>query len=191
MQQPGHGLDAHETRTAAHKLFFALWPGEAVRVQIEERAKTLDGEHHPRGRLLKPARYHLTLHFLGEHADMSPRLIADVVSAAGRVQAPAFDLSLDQAGSFQNVWWLGSARPPEGLKVLWQTLGAELTHARVTMAPSDTFTPHVTVVRDATARLSSTPIAPIQWRMREFVLIGSQPPRPYTILHRWSLRGTE
>ena len=113
-------------RTAAHNLFFALWPDEAVRMQIEERAKALDGEHHPRGRLLKPARYHLTLHFLGEHADMSPQLIEDVANAAGRVQAPAFDLSLDQAGSFHNVWWLGCAQPPEGLQVLWHALGTEL-----------------------------------------------------------------
>ena len=187
MQQPGPGFDA-TARAAAQKLFFALWPGEAVRVQLAQRAKVLDGEHHPRGRLLKPARYHLTLHFLGEHADMSPRLIEDVVNAAGRVQAPAFDLSLDQAGSFHNVWWLGSAQPPEGLQVLWRALGNALTLARVEVASSDTFTPHVTVVRDAAARLSSTPIAPIHWRVREFVLIGSQPPHPYTILHRWPLQ---
>ena len=187
MQQPGPGLDAHAC-TPAHKLFFALWPGEAVRVQIEERAKALDGEHHPRGRLLKPARYHLTLHFLGQQAEGQASLIKDVVNAAGRVQAPAFDLSLDQAGSFHNVWWLGSAQPPEGLQVLWRALGNALTHAREEVASSDTFTPHVTVVRDVAARLSSTPIAPIHWRVREFVLIGSQPPHPYTILHRWPLQ---
>ena len=173
-------------RTAAHKLFFALWPGADVRVQIEQRAKAINGEH-PRGRLLEPARYHLTLHFLGEDVDMSPQLIKDTVNAAGRVQAPAFDLSLDQAGSFHNVWWLGSAHPPVGLQVLWQLLGTELAHAQVNVASSDTFTPHVTVVRDAPARLSPTPIAPIHWRVRDFVLIGSQPPHPYTILHRWPL----
>ena len=189
MQQPGSGFDA-TARAAAQKLFFALWPGEALRVQLAQRAKVLDGEHHPRGRLLKPARYHLTLHFLGEHADMSPRLIEDVVNAAGRVQAPAFDLSLDQAGSFHNVWWLG-AQPPKGLQVLWQALGTELANARVDVAATDSFTPHVTVVRDAAARLSPTPIAPIHWRPREFVLIGSQPPHPYTILHRWPLQDAE
>src|SRR5688572_33250846 len=184
MQQSGLGFDA-PARTAAHNLFFALWPDEAVRMQVEERAKALDGHHHPRGRLLTPARYHLTLQFLGEHADVPSQLIEEAVNAAGRVSAPAFDLSLDQAGSFHNVWWLGSVQPPPGLQALWQALGNELMHARVKVASLGKFTPHVTVVRDAVARLPPTTIPPIRWRVREFVLIDSQPPRPYTILQRW------
>jgi RNA 2',3'-cyclic 3'-phosphodiesterase len=187
MQQPGLGFD-EPARTAAHNLFFALWPDEAVRVQMEALATALDCDHHPRGRLLKPARYHLTLQFLGEHAEVTPQLVEDAMKAAGRVQAPAFDLSLDRAGSFHNVWWLGSAQPPQGLQALWQALSIELMHARVKVVSPGRFTPHVTVVRDAAARLPPTPVAPIEWRVREFVLIDSQPPRPYTILHRWPLQ---
>jgi len=47
------------------------------------------------------------------------------------------------------------------------------------------------VVRDAVVHLTPKPIAPIQWRVREFVLIHSQPPHPYTILHRWPLQDAE
>lgn len=190
MQQPGLGFDA-PARTAAHNLFFALWPDEAVRAQMEERARALDRDHHPRGRLLRPARYHLTLQFLGEHAEVPAQLVEDVMSAAGQVQVSAFDLSLDRAGSFHNVWWLGSAHPPEGLQALWQALGTGLMRARVKVASSGKLTPHVTVVRDAVARLPPTPIQSILWRVREFVLIDSQPPRPYTILHRWPLPDAE
>src|SRR5688500_11567373 len=163
-QQPGLGFDA-PARAAVHNLFFALWPDEAVRVQMGERARALDGQH-PRGRLLKPARYHLTLQFLGEHADIPPHLIEDVVKAAGRVEASAFDLLLDHAGSFHSVWWLGSAQSPDGLQALWQSLGTELMRARVKVLSPGRFTPHVTVVRDAAARLPSTPMPPIYWRVR-------------------------
>jgi len=186
MQHPALGSDAL-ARRARHNLFFALWPDEAVRMQVEERAKSLYDHDPPRGRLLNPARYHLTLQFLGEHAGVSSQLIEDVVNAAGRVSASAFDLSLDRVGSFHNVWWLGSAELPQGLQALWQALGTELGSGPSDVALSDKLTPHVTVVRGAGARLPPSQIAPIHWRVREFVLIDSQPPRPYTILHRWPL----
>lgn len=190
MQQPGLGFDP-PARTAVRNLFFALWPDEAVRVQVEERVKTLAGRQQPHGRLLKPARYHLTLQFLGEHVDVPAQLIEDVTNAAGRVQVPAFDLLLDQAGSFHNVWWLGSAQPAGGLQALWHALGTELMRARIKVVSPGKLTPHVTVVRDVATRLPPTPVAPIHWRVREFVLIDSQPPLPYTILHRWPLSDTE
>lgn len=186
MQQPGSGIDA-PPRTAAHKLFFALWPGDNVRMQVEEQAQVLYRHFQPRGRLLKPARYHLTLQFLGEQAALPRRLVEDAANAATRVRTPVFDLVLDQAGSFHNTWWLGCTAQPAGLLELWHALGVELVHAHVNVRSTDGFTPHVTILRDASARLPPTPIAPVHWRVREFVLVDSQPPRPYTILHRWSL----
>lgn len=186
MPPSGSGVDT-PSRAAPHKLFFALWPGEGVRAQVEAQAKVLDGHFQPRGRLLKPARYHLTLQFLGEHAALSQRMVQDAASAAARVRTPVFDLVLDEAGSFHNAWWLGCVAPPAGLLELWHALGAELMHADVNVRSADGFTPHVTILRDASARLPSMPIAPVHWCVREFVLVDSLPPRPYTILHRWSL----
>ena len=190
IQQSGCGVDAR-VRATGHTLFFALWPEDAVRAQMEVRTKALDRQHHPHGRLLKPERYHLTLQFLGGHTDIPPQLVEDAMSVAGRVRTPAFDLSLDQAGSFQKVWWLGSAQPPAGLEALWQALDADPMHAWVKGVSPDGFIAHVTVVRDATTRLPPTPISPIVWRVRGFVLIDSQPPRPYAILHRWRLQDAE
>lgn len=190
MQPSGSGTAA-PPRAAAHKLFFALWPGECVRAQAEEQARVLDRRFQPRGRLLKAARYHLTLQFLDERAVLPRRLVEDAANAATRVRTPVFDLVLDQAGSFHNAWWLGCAAPPAGLLELWDALGVELMHSHVNVRSADGFTPHVTILRDASARLPPTPIAPLHWRVREFVLVDSQPPRPYTILHRWSLADAE
>jgi 2'-5' RNA ligase len=49
------------------------------------------------------------------------------------------------------------------------------------------FSPHLTVMRDVHARLPPTAIAPLRWPVREFVLVDSQPPRPYKIVGRWPL----
>ena len=190
MRQSGYGVDP-PGRATTHTLFFALWPEDAVRVQMEARTKALDRQHHPHGRLLDPARYHLTLRFLGEHTGIPPRLVDDAIQAAGRVRTPAFDLSLDHAGSFRKVWWLGSTQPPAQMEALWQALGTEAMQAWLDGVSPDRFIPHVTVVRDATTRLPPTPIPPLDWRVREFVLIDSQPPRPYAILHRWPLQDAE
>lgn len=190
MQPSGSGVDA-PTRAIAHKLFFALWPDDGVRAQAEEQAKALDGRLQPRGRLLNPASYHLTLQFLGGYVALPQRLVEDATSAAARVPAPRFDLVLDQAGSFDNTWRLGCAVPAAGLLELWHALGDALMHAQVNVRSQDGFTPHVTILRDASARLPSTPIAPVHWYVREFVLVGSQPPLPYTIMHRWPLADAE
>lgn len=186
MQPSGSGIDAPPC-TAAHKLFFALWPGDGVRAQVEERARALDSRFQPRGRLLKPARFHLTLQFLDEQPALPRRLVEAAVNAAARVRTPAFDLVLDQAASFHNAWWLGCVAPPAGLLELHDALDIELMHAHVTARSTDGFTPHVTILRDASARLPPTPIAPVHWHVRDFVLVDSQPPFPYTILHRWPL----
>lgn len=190
MQPSGSGIDA-PPRAAAHKLFFALWPGDGVRTQVAEQAEVLDRHFQPRGRLLKAARYHLTLQFLDEQAALPRRLVEDAANAATRVRTPVFDLVLDQAGSFHSAWWLGCVAPPAGLLELWDALGVELMHAHVNVRSAGGFTPHVTILRDASAGLPSMPIAPVHWRVREFVLVDSQPPLPYTILHRWPLADAE
>lgn len=189
MQPSGPGVDS-PSRAAARKLFFALWPDSGVRAQIEEHAKSLDAGSARHGRLSKPARYHLTLQFLGEYPVLPRCLVEDAARAAARVHVPPFELVLDQAGSFRNVWWLGCADSPPGLLALWQALGSELTNARIEARGADAFRPHVTIRRGGAA-LPATPIMPIHWCVRDFVLVDSQPPEPYTILHRWPLADAE
>ena len=99
---------------------------------------------------------------------------------------------LDRVGSFPKagVCWLGASAPPEALRQLWDGLGSALASARVQVKSASAFSPHVTVFRDVRRPLPSTPIEPLPWPLREFVLIdsvsGVHP--TYRLLGRWPLQ---
>lgn len=182
----GFGPPAH---VQIHRLFFALLPDEAVRERIAATAAMMRDGHAPRGRWIDARRYHLTLQFLGDFDVLPADVVAAAARAASQVEAPVFDLPLDRAGGFagSHVWWLGCATMPDGLQRLWTDLGHALAKARVRTQGSHSLTPHVTVLRNAAAMLTPTPIAPVPWRVREFVLVHSNNPHPYQVLGRWSL----
>jgi 2'-5' RNA ligase len=181
-----------------HRLFFALWPDATVRASIAAAAELLKQHHHPHGRWLKPHRYHLTLQFLGDFSAMPHELATRACDAATKIQAGAFALALDRAGSFRNramVWWLGCAQIPDELASLWQALGAAMRTAHIAFDTKLRLTPHVTVLRDADVALPLTPIPSAQipsitWHVDEFVLIHSRlgAQSQYRVLGRWPLR---
>ncbi len=168
-----------------HRLFFALLPDEALRLEIADAAAGLERAHRSGGRLLKPERYHLTLNFLGDFQPLPPSLVAAARAAGDAMRARAFELVLDHAGSFagSRVWWLGGARSEE-LQALWQGLGDGLARQGVRVQHRG-FTPHLTIVRDARRQLEPVTIDPLRWQVDGFALVDSRPGRPYGILQRW------
>lgn len=186
-------LDGITPVSEIHRLFFALWPDAVTRTGIAASAEFLKQQHHPHGRWLKPHRYHLTLHFLGDFPEMPEEIAARACDVAAKIQADAFVLPLDRAGSFRNramVWWLGGARIPEQMTALWGALAAAMRADNLTFDKKLRLTPHVTVLRDADVALPLTPIPPTTWYVDEFVLIhsrlGAQP--QYRVLGCWPLR---
>lgn len=184
--EPGPG---GTTLGETHRLFFALWPDDALRARIATTAAQLEGELAPGGRRLKPERYHVTLQFLGDFRPVPERLREDAMAAAASVRSPAFELPLDCAGSFRgaNVWWLGSRSTPDGLRALWDALGHALMQHQVPVRSGGSFVPHLTIQRDVRRHIGSTPVATLLWHVREFVLVDSHSGRPYDLLGRWSL----
>ena len=188
--QMGLGFgDAPDERM--HRLFFALWPDDALRARIAATAASVAAEHAPGGRSLKPARYHVTMQFLGDFRPLPPSLLDDARAAAASVRSPAFELSLDEVGSFRgaSVWWLGSHHVPDALRALHDALGQSLLRHRVPVKPAPAFVPHLTVQRDVRRHIAPTPVPPLAWPVREFVLIDSDPGRgtPYEVVGRWAL----
>lgn len=160
----------------AHNLFFGLMPDDTTCKRMAEAVDRLRSHHAPHGRWLKPHRLHMTLHFLGSFQPLPEDLVAHARNAASEVQAPAFNLVLDQAGSFarNRVGWLGCSQLDAGLQQLWEGLRQALGKARVKIDGAQQFKPHVTVLRDAREPLPPQPIEPIVWPVRKFVLIDSQ-----------------
>ncbi|MGQ4583446.1 RNA 2',3'-cyclic phosphodiesterase [Lysobacter sp. F60174L2] len=192
MQQPDlAGFAAPDNNL--HRLFFALWPADDVRQEISDAASRLLWEHEPGGRRIGPHRYHLTLQFLGDYAELPPSLVAQASAAAASVTVAPFELVLDRAGSFRNrsiPWWLGCETVPDGLLQLWDSLGAALARSGVRVQSGKALVPHVTVLRDAREPLPAQGIEPLHWPVDSFVLIHSElgARNAYTQVGRWSLR---
>ena len=179
-------------RAPAHNLFFALWPDADVRDAIDAAARKLKQDHAPRGRWIPRHRYHMTLHFLGRHDPANDDRVARAVAAGDRVEARAFGLVLDRAGSFANrsiPWWIGCGMVLPELRALWEALGTRLREEGIAPPGNTPLVAHVTVLRDAERTLMPRPIHPIDWPVREFALIDSQlgSDARYTVLRRWDL----
>lgn len=173
------------------RLFFALWPPEAVRGEISTVADNLIKQRGLTGHKSRRRRYHLTLFFLGDKVTADIEVAAH--KAAARIRAPSFSLRLDQAGSFNNreiPVWLGCSDIPAELRFLDQALRRQLKGLTCERQPR--FAPHVTILRNATTRLPLTAVTPVDWAIQEFVLIHSSISDhsvEYTVLQRYPLKG--
>lgn len=189
MQQPDLAGFAAPA-TSVHRLFFALWPGDELRRGIGEATSQLLQQHDADGRRIGSHRYHLTLQFLGDYAELPPSLVESAAKAAASIEVTPFELVLDRAGSFRNrsiPWWLGCEATPDSLRVLWDELGAALAKGGVRVRSGRDLVPHVTVLRDARRPLPSTAITPLPWSVESFVLIHSElgAHSAYTVLGQW------
>jgi 2'-5' RNA ligase len=188
------GDPAPRERTDLHRLFFALWPQDEVRAALQAAARGIESARQPGGRMIGAHRYHLTMQFLGDFDQLPEDIVERAKTAAAVVNAAAFDLHVNQAGSFKNnsiPWWLGCDRQPAELATLWDRLGVALAKTGVRIkAGHRADAPHITIVRDANAHLHPpVAIEPIVWRVADFVLIHSQlgSRNAYNVLGQWSL----
>lgn len=169
------------------RLFFALEIPVPIQQQvIQWRAAQFAPEA---GRPIAAANLHLTLAFLGEISEQKQQTL---MTLAGRIQQPAFTLTLDDAGHWprSRVVWLGSRQPPRGLLQLANLLRAQAARSGCYQSPQP-FHPHVTLLRNA-AHQVAIPAPGFHWTfpVTEFVLYSSQFSQgrtQYQPLARWSL----
>lgn len=175
----------------SNRLFFALWPTEAVRAQAQRAAADLKIRMQPTGRAVAPERYHVTLLFLGDQVAPDQQAIA--LRVAAQLRAAPFDWTLEQAHSFQTPngypWWLGPRETPPALRTLYDTLRKAAAQFGVEF-PRPRLTPHLTIRYEPRLALPPTAIQPIAWTVDEFVLIRSPlegRAAEYELLGRWPL----
>lgn len=175
----------------SHRLFFALWPSDEFRAQLETITRA--AVHQSGGRIIPAQNFHVTLLFLG--AVLHSRVAAVQQAAVAIDGAAAFEFSFDRIEA-----WLGSrllcltpSAPPPAAAQLAQGLQFRLEAQGFRFRPQE-FRPHVTLVRDlpriqATATVERLPL-PMPWKVHEFVLVESQSSgngTKYSLLDRWPL----
>ena len=149
------------------RLFFALWPDDALRAELHRASNTITVE--------RPARrvphynLHLTLHFIG---NVFLGKMDCLRQQARLVEAEAFEISIDRQGNFRKprVAWLGCREIPLALQELHKQLGQRLQFCDY-RPETRHYNPHVTVARKIGAIADSPGFAPIAWKVGAFSLV--------------------
>ncbi len=151
------------------RLFFALWPDEAVRAQLAHWARELHALCG--GRPTRPENLHVTLAFLGRVEDGR---VAEVERAAGEVAPRVVSLVLDQPGYWKRnrIAWAGASTVPAELDAFVAELRSALARSRIAF-DSKGFVSHVTLLRDAREPREMPTLDPIEWRLDGFALVRS------------------
>ncbi|MFO7592750.1 MAG: RNA 2',3'-cyclic phosphodiesterase [Pseudomonadota bacterium] len=173
------------TEPETQRLFFALWPDERQRRQMEEYFALLRGCG---GRRVHTENLHITLAFLGSVDTETHRCME---RAADAISLPSFSVTLDRLGFWRRprVVWLGNEETPAGLAALV----AELKKAMLgcSLEPdSRAFRTHLTLMRKA-RRYPRVPEVPVlEWPVKSFALVASETSREgviYKVLRSWEL----
>jgi RNA 2',3'-cyclic 3'-phosphodiesterase len=172
-----------------HRLFFALFPSDAVRDRLIGVAAKLQAEA-VRASWIEPSRYHATLHFLGDYSMLRPDLIDAAKKVAQSIRCAPFTWTLDRVASFRGQrppCIMRSEDTPAPLQLLWDDMRQALILERHGQQIVNNFTPHVTLGYGQAA-IASKLVEPIDWSIDGFALVHSLVGRSeYRILDRWSL----
>ena len=172
------------------RLYFALCPDEAIRLQLARPCLPLARESS--GRAVYPVSLHLTLAFLGQ---VDTKQVAAIEAIGDQLQGTPFTYTINIAGCFPraHVAWLGGKETPWPLLDLQKNLTSLLAtaqHGHDTRA----FRPHITIARDIQTPFDDRAITPVRWPIDRFCLVAvrSTPGgREYEILKNWPLRIAE
>lgn len=164
------------------RLFFALWPDDAVRQRIAVLSRQVCKHPVPEGNL------HLTLRFLGRQDEEARQCFC---AAAGQLQCKSFTLLLDRYGGWlrKHIQWLGASAPPQALGQLVDALNIALAACGMEVEKRP-FIPHVTLSRKAKNPFTGPLPESIFWSVKDFVLAESVPSPDgvrYVVLERWAL----
>lgn len=149
------------------RLFFALWPDDALRARLHAAAGSIALP--ATARRVPRANLHLTLHFIGNvYFDE----MVCMRQQARRVEASAFRFDIDSQGFFSRarVAWLGCSEMPSGLADLQRRLGGRL-RACGFKPETRAYHPHVTLARKVSAIDSDAAFDPIRWQVTDFALV--------------------
>lgn len=175
------------TDEKGQRLFFALWPDEAVRLELVRISRKLAVP--PGAKRVPPDNLHLTLAFIGTQG---AEVQACLEQQAEMIRLPPFSLTFDQLGFFAKpqVVWLGDNNPPESLLQLAQAL--KQAQLRCGLEPeARPFQTHLTLLRKVRHAPEPFQPDPVAWPVNEFVLVASETlpeGAKYRILRRFSLR---
>jgi RNA 2',3'-cyclic 3'-phosphodiesterase len=171
------------------RLFFALWPTDAIRAQLAAAAQS----HAALGRAIAARNLHVTIAFLGAVAAERVARVRDAARSAHKLTfGGRFMLHLDRVEFWRRsgLICLTAQHVPQELLSIVEQLHAGLREHGFGLHEHETFRPHVTLVRDVARGPKVAGVASVQWPVESFALIESkvgQRGSEYTVLEEWGL----
>lgn len=149
------------------RLFFALWPDEAVRRQCCRISEQISNSAI---RTVAPKNLHATLLFLGHINSEQETAMTD---AAAALSAPSVTLKFNKLSYWKKpgILCLTSREFDQGLTKLAGQLSAIASSHRIKVDDRP-FTPHITLARKAQMPVP-VEFEPIIWRAEKFCLVES------------------
>jgi RNA 2',3'-cyclic 3'-phosphodiesterase len=171
------------------RLFFALWPTDAVRALLAAAAKP----HAGLGRAIDARNLHVTVAFLGAIPQARLDHVVEIARSTQKLTLDGkFMLHLDRLEFWRRsslVALTATRAPPELLKVV-DGLRAGLRERGFQLHEHETFRPHVTLVRDVARGPAAAAVTAVQWPVESFALVESQVGQSgseYSVLDEWPL----
>lgn len=166
------------------RLFFALWPDDETRLQIDALNQSIDMP----GRKLVPENLHITLVFLGNVEDDIAKAIQ---RDASMIQGSPITLQFDELDFWRRprVLCLTCHRQPKNLYSLVNAL-TRMVAAYPVRLDKRPYRAHITLARKAQQRPMKT-FRPITVHAREFALVESVSTDngvKYEVLQTWPLQ---
>lgn len=169
------------------RLFFALWPDDAVRKQCADLAKVLSKSG---GNRVNSGNIHVTLVFLGA---VDPTLESAMVLSSAEIKLDPVMILFDELGFWRKpgIVCLTSSNPEGNAILLADRLSAMV---RSFDHPIDErpYLPHVTLIRKV-KRSVQIEFEPIVWRSTAFCLVESCSAASgvnYRVIREWPLSGS-
>lgn len=172
-------------RPTQQRLFFALWPTDEFRDQIQAATQSI--AQASGGRLIPTRNFHVTLLFLGE---ITAESFGAVQQAGAQLAgSAAFELNFDGIESWgRRLLSLTASTSPAAVIDLASRLRANLSS--FVREDEREFRPHITLARDLPRSRPPQKIEGLRQEVNDFALVesvrdarGSQ----YSVLTRWSL----
>jgi len=164
------------------RLFFALWPSDKTRKQIDSFNCSISSTHLKK---VKADNLHVTLVFLGNVDTESELMLRQSVSD---IKVEPFDLHFNQLAfwSKQRILCLLTQHYDEQLLMLVNQLKRKVEQCGL-KTEERPYKPHITVARKAT-RLTDTKAFSIEWSAQSYCLVESCSTEDgvrYQVIQRW------
>lgn len=185
---------ANKTKSAAkgerlpYALKFSIFPSPAEAQEIVRLTGPMLQALGLTGKPLMPHRLHVTVHKLGEYAEVPEDLIAAAMRAGDALAFDAFEVAFDCAMSFPSAGTcvLSGHEGTRQLTAFYEELGESMRSQGLRAGRS--FAPSMALVYDKHF-VAEHSIVPVCWMAREFVLIKSHiGTGKYDLLGSWPAR---